>query len=514
VGSNEKPLIYDASLGHSREMVVGTDSIHPAFVSGGSGLGDVIGPASSTDLALPRFDGTNGKTLQESGVLVSDSDSVSGVVDLTMTGNLTISGTVDTRNVSADGLALDGHIADDDPHSGTLPRDGTRAMTGALDMGAQAITNVGNVDGVDVSALSTTVAAIPASITAAVLTETNNRIADVDAEEAARIAADAVLTSAVAAIDGANVASTGDNIPPVDELELFIDRTGDDLRFRTIAGEQGLEAEVVGNSVRVRRRARLWAPSQSSPAETYQIVRHKGRRTAGATGSDAATGPDYEPADLATSHGTGNHLYPYMIYTACDTHGYPHHFHSGLRGNYALTTDQEGYEFGEPVAAGDARVGNRFEWDLSCAVENAGWMDSFLEFAVEINPTIGDYAGADLMRLLSPELGATWAGEIPLSARIVLEVTGADSCKLRGEFTLFSSTGAVLREWRRSASLSSAHNWLTGAARLQLRWRVDKGLAAQDDVFSGEFQGERQDANTLRLHVDQYLFTPVGLGGR
>lgn len=490
-----KPLYLDTASG-THTTLVSPDTIDPAVLAtgtptsstyldgtgawsvpagGGGGGGDVSGPASSTDEAVARYSGTGGKTLQESSVTIDDSG------NLTVPGNVAVTGTVDGRDVAADGTAQDSHIAAADPHSGVLPLSGARAMTGALDMGAQAITNVGNVDGRDVSADGT--------------------------------ALDAVV-AAEAAIDGANVASTGDNIPPVDELELFIDRSGQDLRFRTIAGEQGLEAEVVGNSVRVRRRARLWAPSQLSPAETYQIVRHKGRRTAGATGSDAATGPDYEPADLATSHGTGNHLYPYMIYTACDTHGYPHHFHSGLRGNYALTTDQEGYEFGEPVAAGDARVGNRFEWDLSCAVENSGWMDSFLEFAVEINPAIGDYAGANLMRLLSPELGATWAGELPLSARIVLEVTGADSCRLTGEFTLYSSTGAVLREWRRSASLSSAHNWLTDAARLQLRWRVDKGLAAQDDVFSGEFQGERQDANTLRLHVDQYLFTPVGLGGR
>jgi len=40
----------------------------------------------------------------------------------------------------------------DDDHTQYLLVDGTRAMTGALDMGTFAITNVGNVDGVDVSA--------------------------------------------------------------------------------------------------------------------------------------------------------------------------------------------------------------------------------------------------------------------------------------------------------------------------------------------------------------------------
>lgn len=45
---------------------------------GGSGSGDVVGPASSTDEALARFDGTTGLLLQDSGVLVTDSAEISG----------------------------------------------------------------------------------------------------------------------------------------------------------------------------------------------------------------------------------------------------------------------------------------------------------------------------------------------------------------------------------------------------------------------------------------------------
>jgi len=40
--------------------------------------GDFSGPASSTNNALVRFDGTGGKTGQNSGVVVSDSDEISG----------------------------------------------------------------------------------------------------------------------------------------------------------------------------------------------------------------------------------------------------------------------------------------------------------------------------------------------------------------------------------------------------------------------------------------------------
>lgn len=47
-------------------------------IGGGGGSGDVVGPASSVDNSLPRFDGTTGKLLQGSGFLLSDLDEVSG----------------------------------------------------------------------------------------------------------------------------------------------------------------------------------------------------------------------------------------------------------------------------------------------------------------------------------------------------------------------------------------------------------------------------------------------------
>jgi hypothetical protein len=48
------------------------------FVSGGGGgSGDVSGPASATDNAVARFDGTGGKTLQDSSFVVDDGGNVS-----------------------------------------------------------------------------------------------------------------------------------------------------------------------------------------------------------------------------------------------------------------------------------------------------------------------------------------------------------------------------------------------------------------------------------------------------
>lgn len=51
----------------------------------GTGAGDVAGPASSTDNTLPRFHLATGKEIQGSGIIVDDSNNMSGVVGLTAT---------------------------------------------------------------------------------------------------------------------------------------------------------------------------------------------------------------------------------------------------------------------------------------------------------------------------------------------------------------------------------------------------------------------------------------------
>ena len=83
----------------------------------------VTGPASATDNALARFDLTTGKLLQDSAVTVDDS------------GNIATTGTVDGRDVSTDGAALDSHTADTaNPHSTDLGNlgSGTLAELNAL----------------------------------------------------------------------------------------------------------------------------------------------------------------------------------------------------------------------------------------------------------------------------------------------------------------------------------------------------------------------------------------------
>lgn len=47
-----------------------------------SANGDVVGPAVSTDMAIARFDGTTGKLLQNSGVIINDTNVMTGVTQL------------------------------------------------------------------------------------------------------------------------------------------------------------------------------------------------------------------------------------------------------------------------------------------------------------------------------------------------------------------------------------------------------------------------------------------------
>lgn len=83
----------------------------------GSGSGDVVGPSSSTDNAVARYDSTTGKLLQNSLVTVNDAGSIA----------LPSSQTVDGRDVSVDGTTLDGHTS-------TLSSYGSRITT--LETGA------------------------------------------------------------------------------------------------------------------------------------------------------------------------------------------------------------------------------------------------------------------------------------------------------------------------------------------------------------------------------------------
>ena len=81
-----------------------------------SGSGTIGGTLGSTDSAVPRSDGTGGATLQASSVLIDDSNNITGVVNLTASGELDgatldISGDADIDGTTnLDAVDIDGAV--------------------------------------------------------------------------------------------------------------------------------------------------------------------------------------------------------------------------------------------------------------------------------------------------------------------------------------------------------------------------------------------------------------------
>lgn len=72
----------------------------------GGGTGDVVGPASATANAVPRYNLTTGKLIKDSGVVIDDSNNVSGVVEMEAT-------TIKSNNINRQGGATGILLTDD-----------------------------------------------------------------------------------------------------------------------------------------------------------------------------------------------------------------------------------------------------------------------------------------------------------------------------------------------------------------------------------------------------------------
>lgn len=83
----DNPYIQDGTADTQSQSDGSTKAATTAYVdTAAAARGDVDGPGSSTDNAIARFDGTGGKTLQNSGIIIDDSDSVTGAADITCEG--------------------------------------------------------------------------------------------------------------------------------------------------------------------------------------------------------------------------------------------------------------------------------------------------------------------------------------------------------------------------------------------------------------------------------------------
>lgn len=96
--------------------------------SGARKIGGVSVPGSSTDNAVVRWDGATGTSIQNSGVVIDDSNNVTGILNLTITGNATL-GDQASDTITLTGTVISNVIFTDNTYDigasgATRPKDG------------------------------------------------------------------------------------------------------------------------------------------------------------------------------------------------------------------------------------------------------------------------------------------------------------------------------------------------------------------------------------------------------
>ena len=106
-------ILYGNGTGGFSSVTIGTGVTFAAGTLSATGSGgDVVGPASSTDNAIARFDLATGKLLQNSVVIVGDTGSITGVNALTAE-SLVVNNNVTLGSSNADTLEVNSRITTD-----------------------------------------------------------------------------------------------------------------------------------------------------------------------------------------------------------------------------------------------------------------------------------------------------------------------------------------------------------------------------------------------------------------
>lgn len=100
--ANSADLLFSINPANDHLLFAGVD------LSASSSSGNVVGPVSSVDNTLPRFSGTTGQIIQGSGIVVDDSDNMSGVEDLSLDGDLSAGGALSFASIGATSANLVG----------------------------------------------------------------------------------------------------------------------------------------------------------------------------------------------------------------------------------------------------------------------------------------------------------------------------------------------------------------------------------------------------------------------
>lgn len=113
-GATVDEISTDTTLAGDSDTAIPTERAVKAYVDASAGGGgDVTGPAGATDNALPRFDTATGKLIQDSGVIVDDSDNMTGVAAFTATGLITGGSLTLTSGATINELSTDGTLVGD-----------------------------------------------------------------------------------------------------------------------------------------------------------------------------------------------------------------------------------------------------------------------------------------------------------------------------------------------------------------------------------------------------------------
>lgn len=84
VGIQVSAEVLTPGAGQDNYAIVWDQANAQWALSASSGGGTLVGPASSTDNAIARWDGTGGDAVQDSGIIIDDSDNITGVASITV----------------------------------------------------------------------------------------------------------------------------------------------------------------------------------------------------------------------------------------------------------------------------------------------------------------------------------------------------------------------------------------------------------------------------------------------
>ncbi|MEK9721877.1 MAG: hypothetical protein VW405_00150, partial [Rhodospirillaceae bacterium] len=206
---------------------------------------------------------------------------------------------------------------------------------------------------------------------------------------------------------------------------------------------------------------------------------------------------DVDDTNLTTSHGSA-HLFPFMCFSAVNFYGFPHLDHDRLAsgGSGVNTSGFNGYEEGLLLVAGALDEGDVIRFSAEGFMENTAHADAFVEFVLEPNPTAGTTAGANRMRMLSGELGATWTGTKAFRWECLFAMGEG---KAGDEYSYaWSMYIEDVLDVSGSGHVTSGHAFKTTDTYLGARFRVDE--ITNLDTYDTTYQA----LTTLRLEIQKY----------